>query len=131
MFLCTHNSARSQIAEAYLNHYHGDRYIAKSAGTHPTSLNPYVFKVMAEDGINISKAKSKNVEEFLDVNFDIVVTVCGGAKESCPIFPRDEIIHHGFRDPSVFSGNDKEVTDQTRMIRDEIKEWIKSFFSDE
>jgi len=128
LFLCTHNSARSQIAEAYLNHLYGDRYKAKSAGTHPTKINPIVIEVMAEEGFDLSHARSKSIEEFLDANFDIVVTVCDGAKEACPIFPGDELIHRSFNDPSSLMGTEEEILAQTREIRDKIKEWIKIYF---
>ena len=128
LFLCTHNSARSQMAEAYLNRLHGDRYEAHSAGVTPTRINPYVVKVMAEEGVDLSGARSKSVEEYLDRDFDIVVTVCDDARESCPIFPGDELIHHGFRDPSTLKGSEDEVLAQVREIRDEIKMWVKEYF---
>jgi arsenate reductase len=118
LFLCTHNSARSQMAEAYLNMLYGDRYEAHSAGIHPTRINPYVVKVMAEEGINISGARSKSVEEYLDRGFDLVVTVCDGARDACPVFPGGELIHRGFRDPSTITGSEEEVLAQVREIRD-------------
>lgn len=128
LFICTHNSARSQMAEAYLNRLYGDRYEASSAGVHPTRINPRVVKAMAEEGIDLSGARSKSVEEFSDSNFDLVVTVCDSARESCPIFPGDELIHHAFRDPSALRGSEEEVLAQVRMIRDEIKAWVKEYF---
>ncbi|MFH0849346.1 MAG: arsenate reductase ArsC [Candidatus Bathyarchaeota archaeon] len=128
LFLCTHNSARSQMAEAYLNKLHGDRYEAHSAGIQPTRINPNVVKVMAEEGINISGARSKSVEEYLDRDFDLVVTVCDGARETCPVFPEGELIHRGFRDPSSVTGSEEEALAQVRMIRDEIREWVKATF---
>ena len=129
LFLCTHNSARSQMAEAYLNRLYGDRYRAHSAGTHPTRINPYVVKVMAEEGIDLSDARSKSIEEYLDWDFDLVVTVCDNAREACPIFPGDELVHHSFKDPSSLEGNEDEVLRQVREIRDEIKEWVKEYFN--
>lgn len=128
LFLCTHNSARSQIAEAYLNTLYGDRYTASSAGTHPTRINPYVVKVMAEEGIDLSGAQPKSVEEYIDRKFDLIVTVCDSARESCPIFPGGELIHHSFRDPSDLKGSEKEILAQVREIRDEIKLWVKLYF---
>jgi len=128
LFLCTHNSARSQMAEAYLNKLYGDRYEAHSAGIQPTRINPNVVKVMAEEGIDISGARSKSVEEYLGRDFDLVVTVCDGAREACPVFPGGELIHHGFRDPSTITGSEEEVLAQVREIRDEIKEWVKATF---
>lgn len=128
LFLCTHNSARSQMAEAYLNKLYGDKYDAKSAGTHPTEINPYVVKVMAEEAIDLSDARSKSVEKYLDRNFDLVVTVCDDARESCPVFPGEELIHKSFRDPSGIKGSKEEILVQIREIRDEIKEWITEYF---
>jgi len=116
------------MAEAYLNKFYGDRYEAQSAGTHPTKINPYVVKVMAEEGVDLSDAGSKSIYEYLDQNFDLVVTVCDGAKESCPVFPGDELIHHGFEDPSSLTGTEEEIMAQVREIRDEIREWIKEYF---
>ncbi|MCW4035050.1 MAG: arsenate reductase ArsC [Candidatus Bathyarchaeota archaeon] len=128
LFLCTHNSARSQMAEAFLNKFHPDKYEAQSAGVTPTKVNPYVVKVMAETGVDISKNRSKSIEEFRGKNFNVVVTVCDGAKESCPFFPGEKIIHHSFDDPSQFSGSEQEILKQTRKVRDTIKEWIKETF---
>jgi len=88
LFLCTHNSARSQMAEGLLNALYGDRCIAYSAGTEPSNLNPYAVEVMSEIGIDISHHHSKSVEEFRNGDFDYVVTVCDSAKETCPIFFR-------------------------------------------
>ena len=128
LFLCTHNSARSQISEAYLNHLYGDTYEAHSAGTHPTKINSSVVKVMIEDGIDLSEAYSKSIDEYLDWSFDLVVTVCDNAKDDCPFFPGDEIVHHSFKDPSSIHGSEDEVLNQVREIRDEIKKWIIIFF---
>jgi len=131
LFLCTHNSARSQMAEAYLNRLYGDRYEASSAGTRPTRINPHAVKVMAEEGFDLSGARSKSVEEYLDTDFDLVVTVCDGAREECPIFPSGELVHHAFRDPSTITGSEEEVLKQVRAIRDEIRDWVKEYFKGE
>ena len=131
LFLCTHNSARSQMAEAYLNKLYGDRYEAHSAGIHPTRINPHVVKVMAEEGIDLSGARSKSVEEYLDRDLDLVVTVCDSAREACPVFPGGELIHRGFRDPSSVTGSEEEVLVQVRRIRDEIKDWVKEYFKED
>ena len=93
LFLCTHNSARSQMAEGILNAFHGDNYEAKSAGVTPTKVNHYVVKSMAEIGIDISKHHSKSIEEFRGQTFDYVVTVCDYAKEICPFYPGEIILH--------------------------------------
>jgi len=128
LFLCTHNSARSQMAEAYLNHYYGDRYDAFSAGIHPSEVNPFVGKVIAEEGIDLSGVRSKSVEELLEKEFDLVVTVCDNAREGCPVFPSGELIHHSFKDPSSLSGSEEDVLIQVREIRDDIKRWVIEFF---
>ena len=131
LFICTHNSARSQMAEAFTKEIYGDRFEAYSAGTHPGKLNPYAIKVLTEKGIDISKNHTKSVELFLGVQFDYVVTVCDGAKASCPFFPGAvKYIHQGFRDPSTFSGSKDEILALVREVRDEIENWIKKTFSE-
>ncbi len=133
LFVCTHNSARSQMAEALLNTFHGDHYEAWSAGTEPSEVNPYAVKVMAEIGIDISIHRSKNVEEFVSRPFDYVVTVCDHANESCPSFPGGkERIHKGFEDPATAVGDDAEKLGAFRRTRDEIRRWLaeKSVFPD-
>ena len=127
LFLCTHNSARSQMAEALLNTLNGDKYEACSAGVMATRVNPYVVKAMAEIGIDISKNRSKSIEEFRGKNFNYVVTVCDNAK-ACPFFPGEKIIHKSFDDPSQVKGSEEEIMKQTRRVRDEIKEWLKTTF---
>ena len=128
LFLCTHNSARSQMAEALLNTLNGDKYEAYSAGVMATRINPYVVKAMAEIGIDISKNRSKSIEEFRGKNFNYVVTVCDNAKEACPFFPGEKIIHKSFDDPAQVKGSEEEIMKQTRRVRDEIKEWLKTTF---
>jgi arsenate reductase len=129
LFLCTHNSARSQMAEGILNAFYGDRYEGCSAGVTPTKVNPYVVKSMAEIGIDISRNRSKSIEEFRGENFNYVVTVCDGAREARPFFPGEEVIHKSFEDPSQFKGSEEEILKQARRVRDEIKEWIKNKFT--
>ena len=131
LFVCTHNSARSQMAEALLNTFHGDHYEAHSAGTEPSGVNPHAIQVMAEIGIDISTHQSKNVEEFVSQPFDCVVTVCDHANESCPFFPGGrERIHRSFEDPASEEGDDAEKLQAFRRTRDEIREWLaeKSIF---
>jgi len=125
LFICTHNSARSQMAEGFLNALYGDRYEGSSAGIEPAQVNPYAIKVMAEIGIDISKHRSKSVEDFRGKNFDYVVTVCDHAKEVCPFFPGEKILHRSFEDPSEFKGNEDEILEEVRRVRDEIKDWIE------
>jgi arsenate reductase len=129
LFICTHNSARSQMAEGFLNALYGSQYRAYSAGTEPSAVNLYAVKVMAEAGIDISKNRSKSVEEFVTMSFDYVVTVCDHAKETCPFFPGGKTyIHKGFEDPSQITGSENENLARVRKIRDEIKEWIHELF---
>jgi len=125
LFICTHNSARSQMAEGIMKSLYGEYYDVYSAGIEPLEVNPYAVKVMKEIGLDISKQRSKSVDEFRDFRFDYVVTVCDQAKESCPFFPGGAIIHKGFKDPSPSSGNEDEILASFRRTRDEIKIWIQ------
>jgi arsenate reductase len=129
LFLCTHNSARSQMAEGLLNTLYGEKYEARSAGVTPTKINPYVVKAMAEIGIDISGNRSKSIEEFRGKSFNYVVTVCDNARETCPFFPGEKIIHKAFEDPSQFKGSEEEILKRVRRVREEIREWIKSTFT--
>jgi len=128
LFICTHNSARSQIAESYVNNLLSDRYEAHSAGTEPSNINPYVVKVMEEVDIDLSEVRPKSIEEFRGKNFDYVVTVCDHAKEVCPFFPGEDVLHKSFEDPSEFEGSDEEILEKVRKVRDEIKKWILKTF---
>jgi arsenate reductase len=128
LFLCTHNSARSQIAEAFLNALCGDRFKAESAGITPTSINPYVKQVIAEVGIDLSTHRSKSITEFQGRNFDYVVTVCDLAREECPFFPGKIELHKSFLDPASFTGTDEEILAKVRQVRDEIKQWVDTTF---
>ena len=132
LFICTHNSARSQMAEALLRHYFGDRFLAYSAGTKPTGVNSFAVEVMAEIGIDISKHTSKHVQDFKDIPFDLVVTVCDRAHESCPFFPgTQKLIHKGFRDPADNTASMTATIARFRQARDEIAEWIRKTFGQE
>ena len=131
LFVCTHNSARSQMAEGFLNALYGDRYEGYSAGIEPTKVNPYAGKVMAEIEIDLSKHRSKSIEEFRGEDFDYVVTVCDHAKEICPFFPGEKILHKGFEDPSQFKGAEDEILKKVRRLRDEIRDWIEKIFGKE
>ncbi|MCX7832300.1 MAG: arsenate reductase ArsC [Actinobacteria bacterium] len=122
LFLCTHNSARSIMAEALFNHYFSEVAEAKSAGTDPTGVNPLTLKVLEEIGIDTKNLRSKSVQEMLNEDFDLVITVCDNAKESCPVFPKPlRKIHQSFEDPAA--SNDIEVF---RRVRDEILRWMKN-----
>ena len=124
LFICTHNSARSQLAEGLVNHYFGDTWEAKSAGTEKTFVKPLAIKAMAEAGIDISHHKSKTIEVFKEQRFDVVVTVCDSAKETCPFFPGKKVVHHSFVDPSNAQGSDAEKLAAFCRTRDEIKAWL-------
>ena len=128
LFLCTHNSARSQMAEGILNNLYKNYYIAFSAGIKPTHVSPYAVEVMKDYGIDISDYRSKSVDEFSDKTFDFVVTVCDNAKESCPFFPGKKIIHKGFSDPSSVDGSVEEIIFAFIKTRDELKDWIEKKF---
>jgi arsenate reductase len=130
LFICTHNSARSQMAEGIMKSLYGEYYDVYSASTDPSEVNPYAIQVMKEIGLDISKQRSKSLEEFRDFRFDYVITVCDQAKESCPFFPGGVIIHKGFKDPSQSSGTEDEILASFRKTRDEIKIWIKEAFKD-
>jgi arsenate reductase len=128
LFLCTHNSARSQIAEACLNNLCGDKFRAESAGITPTGVNQQVKRVMTEAGFDMSKQRSKSITEFQGRTFDYVVTVCDQAREQCPFFPGDKQIHKAFADPATFTGTDEEILAKVRLVRDEIRRWIDATF---
>lgn len=131
LFLCTHNSARSQIAEGLLRSMYGDKYETFSAGTEVTKVNPYVFKSMAEIGVDLSSHTSKHLNQFLNEQFDYVVTVCDNAKEACPYFPNAKTrIHKSFPDPSKFRGAEEEILSGVATVREEIRSWIKDAFGD-
>jgi len=135
LFLCTHNSARSQMAEGLLRALHGEKYEAYSAGVVATSVDPRVVLVMKEIGIDISGQRSKTYQEFGDIIFDLVVTVCDRARETCPILstqlelpsslPKARVvIHRSFEDPAATSGSPQEQIEAFRLVRDEIADWI-------
>lgn len=148
LFLCTHNSARSQMAEGLLRHFYGGRYEVFSAGSTPTQVHPLAIKVMAEIGIDISNHTSKSIEEFRNRDIDIVVTVCtSSAKVICPfcssplIGDRPNIIkmtlpgakhylQHGFSDPSEVDRDEEERVAAFRRTREDIQKWILDYFAD-
>jgi len=129
LFLCTGNSARSQMAEGYLRHVAGAEYEVFSAGTDPVGLNPLAVDAMREIGIDISQQTSKHVREFLGAKFPFVVTVCDRAKESCPIFPGAiRFIHWSFPDPAQAQGSHEERLEAFRRVRDQIARHIDKQF---
>jgi len=131
LFICTHNSARSQMAEAFLNVLCGDKYEAESAGITPTGFNPYVVKTMAEIDIDLSTHRSKSILEFQGKTFDYVVTVCDTTRETCPFFPGEKEIHKSFPDPAEFRGTETEIMEKVRAVRDEIRDWVERTFCKE
>jgi arsenate reductase len=128
LVLCTGNSCRSQMAHGYLKYFGKEKVEVFSAGVEIHGLNPFAVGIMAEDGIDISKNTSNHVDEYYNINFDYVITVCDNAKESCPFFPsQTKTIHHSFEDPSKASGSSKELIAEFRKVRNQIKEFSKSF----
>jgi len=131
LVLCTGNSCRSQIAEGYLRHFAGDKAIIYSAGIETHGVNPKAIQVMADDGIDISKHTSNNVDEYIDVQFDYVITVCDNAKENCPYFPtKAQRFHYNFPDPAKASGSADEVLNEFIRVRDMIKAYSDKFINE-
>ena len=129
LFICTHNASRSQMAEGFLRALKGDRYEVFSAGTEPRGVNPYAIRAMAEAGIDLHGHRSRSVDEFRDMTFDEVITVCDSARESCPVFPDGgRKRHQSFPDPSLFKGTDEEILSGFRTVRDRIRDWILGEF---
>ncbi len=128
LVLCTGNSCRSQIAEGYLRHFAGDRAKVYSAGVETHGVNPRAIAIMAEDGLDISGHTSNHVDEYADVDFDFVITVCDNARERCPYFPtRAEKLHHNFPDPAKATGTEEEVVAEFRRVREMVKTYAKDF----
>jgi arsenate reductase len=128
LVLCTGNSCRSQMAEAFLAGAGGDRVAVSSAGTHPTVVHPMTIRVLEEAGIDWSAARSKSMTEFLDRPFEVVVTVCDDAREACPVFPGGgRRTHRAFRDPAAATGTEAERLDEFRRVRDEVRAWAEGF----
>ena len=130
LFLCTGNSCRSQMAEGWTRHLHGDTIDAFSAGTEPHGLNPLAVRVMAESGVDISGHSSKNVDQLLSHTFDWVITVCDNAREACPTFPgTTRVVHVGFDDPPALAAaapSDEEALVHYRRVRDEIRAFVET-----
>jgi arsenate reductase len=130
LFICTHNSARSQMAEGLINHDLAGKVQAFSAGTEPSSVHPLAVTVMKEVGIDISRHRSKSIDEFADEKFDFVITLCDHAAESCPIFFGGvQRIHMGFPNPAAVSGSKEEKLAAFRKVRDQIREEVADFLS--
>ncbi|TDE18049.1 arsenate reductase ArsC [Dyadobacter psychrotolerans] len=131
LVLCTGNSCRSQIAEGYLRHFSGDKAVIYSAGVETHGVNPKAIATMKEDGIDISSHTSNNIDEYRDIDFDYVITVCDNAKERCPYFPTNAVkFHHNFPDPAKAVGSDDEVREEFRTVRSMIKTYSENFIKD-
>ncbi len=130
LFLCTGNSCRSQMAEGWARSLKGDGIEAYSAGIEPHGLNPIAVAVMAEAGVDISGHRSKSVADLMDVPFDYVVTVCGHAHETCPVFGgKAQVVHVGFDDPPALAkaaATEAEALDCYRRVRDEIRAYVET-----
>ena len=130
LFLCTGNSCRSQMAEGWVHALKSDVIDVYSAGIETHGLNPYAVKVMEEAGVDITNQKSQLLSEFDDINFDYVITVCGHAHETCPMFPRSaKVIHKGFIDPPKLVADAKTEEEKLvgfRTVRDQIKEFVET-----
>ena len=128
LVLCTGNSCRSQIAEGYLRHFAKGKAEIYSAGVETHGVNPLAIATMKEDGIDISGHTSNNIEEYRDIDFDYVITVCDNAKERCPFFPTTaQKFHQNFPDPAKVTGTEKEIWAQFAAVRDQIKEYAREF----
>jgi arsenate reductase len=130
LVLCTGNSCRSQLAEGYLRHFAGNKATIYSAGIETHGVNPKAIQVMAEDDIDISHHTSNNVDEYVTIPFDYVITVCDNAKENCPYFPTQaQRFHFNFPDPAKATGTPDEIMNEFRRVRDMIKEYARNFIS--
>lgn len=128
LVLCTGNSCRSQIAEGYLRHYAGNKANIYSAGIETHGVNPKAIEVMADDGIDISNHTSNHVNQFIDILFDYVITVCDNANEACPYFPGAvQYLHKNFPDPAIATGTTEEVMAEFIRVRNTIKAYTRDF----
>jgi arsenate reductase len=128
LVLCTGNSCRSQIADGYLKYLAADKAQIYSAGVETHGVNPKAIETMKEDGIDISQNTSNNVDEYNDVNFDFIITVCDHAKERCPFIPsKAKKFHYNFPDPAKAKGTEKEINEEFRKVREMIKDYCERF----
>lgn len=128
LVLCTGNSCRSQIAEGYLRHFGGDYAEIYSAGVETHGVNPQAIETMREEGIDISKHTSNNIDEYSEIDFDMVITVCDNARERCPYFlTKAQRFHHNFPDPAKVTGTEEEIRTQFRAVRQLIRDYCDRF----
>lgn len=131
LVLCTGNSCRSQMAEGWLRKFGGDRFQIFSAGVEAHGLNPRAVAVMGEAGVDISSHTSNLVDDYLEKDFELVITVCDHAKEVCPVLPgAKKTVHHSFEDPAKATGSEEEILNAFRRVRDEIRSYSESLISD-
>ena len=131
LVLCTGNSCRSQMAEGYLRYFANGKAKIYSAGIETHGVNPVAIAVMREDGIDISQHTSNKIEEYSNLDFDYIITVCDNAKENCPYFPSmAKRFHHDFPDPAKWKGSDEEIIQQFRKVRDLVKIYCKKFIEE-
>ena len=132
LVLCTGNSCRSQIAHGYLEYFTNEKKVKiYSAGVETHGVNPKAITIMQEDGIDISHHNSNNIDEYFDIPFDYVITVCDNAKERCPFFPTKAVkLHYNFPDPAKATGTEIEITNEFRLVREMIKQYCKDFIED-
>ena len=131
LVLCTGNSCRSQMADGYLKYFSGEKADVYSAGVETHGVNPRAIATMKEDGIDISNHTSNHIDEYRNIEFDFVITVCDNAKERCPYFPaKAKKFHYNFPDPAKATGTEEEINQQFRQVRQQIKEYCKLFVAD-
>ncbi len=132
LVLCTGNSCRSQLAEGYLRHFAGSSAEIFSAGVETHGVNPRAIAIMKDDGIDISNHTSNNIDEYHDIDFDYVITVCDNAKERCPFFPsKAQKFHRNFPDPAKATGTEAEIMAQFREVRELIKTYAQEFVAEQ
>ncbi len=132
LILCSGNSSRSQMAEGYFRRFLKDRAEVYSAGIEVHGVNPFAIRVMGEDGIDISHHTSNDVSEYLNIDFNYIITVCDNARERCPYFPSEaKKFHRNFPDPVKAVGTEEEILVQFRKVRDMIREYVTDFISKE
>jgi len=132
LVLCTGNSCRSQIAEGYLKYFAENKAEIYSAGVETHGVNPRAIATMKEDGIDISNHTSNNIDEYQNIDFDFIITVCDNAKERCPYFPTNaKKFHYNFPDPAKAKGTDAEIMDEFRKVRTQIKDFCSNFVEEQ
>ena len=131
LVLCTGNSCRSQIAEGYLRHFAGEKAEIYSAGIETHGVNPKAVATMKNDGIDISNHTSNNIDEYQNIDFNFVITVCDNAKERCPFFPtKAQKFHYNFPDPAKATGTEEEIAEEFKKVRQQIRNYCENFIAE-